>query len=379
MHLADIIGLGQTKTAEHWNRGLIDLAVEAGGTALDQSRCRPTAVIMSNALGGPLGDQRNLAAYVATQLGLCPVEAATIDTDEASGGSAFRLALALLGANLHEQVLVIGAEKATDALPDNLDAARSAGLDVQQEAGFGIGPSVAAALVMQRYIEEYQLDRDDFYHISRIAHANGAKNRMGFFPWRLSREQYLNSPLVAEPVTICDTAPPCDGAAAVVVRRSTQTPNGCVKITGSSAVSFASGISLPSSQLALPASRHSAKHAMAQAGVTLEDISLFELHDSSSIIGALSLEALGLAEPGQALRVASGDQLTIDGAHPTWTFGGHKARGNPIGAAGVYQIVEAAMQLLGEAGDNQVKDAKHALAQCLGSFGSTAVTHVLSR
>jgi acetyl-CoA C-acetyltransferase len=96
-------------------------------------------------------------------------------------------------------------------------------------------------------------------------------------------------------------------------------------------------------------------------------------------MGALSMEAVGISKPGQALGLAEDGLLSIRGPRPMWTFGGNKARGNALGASGMYQIVEAAMQLCEKAGDNQVPDARVALVQCLGSFGSTAVTHVLAR
>ncbi|MCP4603154.1 MAG: thiolase family protein [Proteobacteria bacterium] len=379
MHLADIVGVGRTKTAEHWSLGLVDLAVEAGGAALDEAACRPTAVVVGNALGSALGDQRNLAAYVAAHLGLSTVESISVEADEASGGAALRLALALIRSDLHEQVLVIGAEKTTDALPDRLEAARANGLEVLQEAGFGVGLPVAAALTMRRYIEEHNVDRSEFYHLSALAHAHGARNEMAFFSWPLSMKQYLGSPVVADPITVCDTAPPCDGAAAVMVRRADGGDKKRVRITGSSSISNRPGISGPSLDLKLPAAQTSAADAMAQAKVELNDISVFELHDSSTIMAALSLEAVGLSEPGQALALAAGDALTIDGPHPTWTFGGHKARGHTLGASGLYQVVEAALQLRSDAGDNQVRGAETALVQSLGSFGSTAITHILSR
>ncbi len=379
MHLANIVGIGRTKTAEHWSSGLADLAIEAGGMAMDDAACRPSAVIVANALGSTLGDQRNLGAYVAAHLGLTGVETLSVDADEASGGAALRVAISLIRADIHEQVLVVGAEKPTDALPDALEAARANGLDVLREAGFGIGLPAAAALTMRRYIQEHNVDRDAFYYLSELAHAHGALNKLAFFSWPLSEQQYGRSPVVADPVTVCDTAPPCDGAAAVVVRRVNGPSERNVRIVGSSSISVQPGIAGPSLDLALPAAKASATAAMAQAKVGLEDVSLFELDDSSSIIAALSLEAIGLAEPGKALELAAGGKLRIGGEHPTWTFGGHKARGHTLGAAGLYQVVEAALQIRGEAGDNQVAEAESALVQCLGSFGATAVTHVLSR
>lgn len=378
MHLADIIGVSRTKAAEHWNLGLIDLAVEAGGGALDEARCLPTAVILGNALGSALGDQRNASAYLAARLGLNRVETMTVEADEASGGAALRLGLALLGSGMHEQVLVIGAEKTTDVLPDELEAARASGLDVLREAGFGFGLPAAAALAMNRYLEKYKLDRAEFYYLSALAHAHGARNPLAFFSWPLSQEQYASSPIVANPVTVCDTAPPCDGAAAVVLQKAALSDTAAVRVIGSASVSVEPSLSHPAIDLELPAARESARLALAKAELKLDEVSLFELHDSSTIIAALSLEAVGLASPGKALSVARGNDLALDGPHPTWTFGGHKARGHALGAAGMYQVVEAVLQIRGEAGQNQVKDAKSALVQCLGSFGATAVTHILS-
>jgi acetyl-CoA C-acetyltransferase len=381
MHLADIVGIGRTKAAEHWNRGLIDLAREAGTAAMAQAPDKPTALVVANALSGVLGDQRNVAVYVAKQLGLHNLDTYNIEADEASGGAALRVALSLIGSGMHETVLVVGAEKTTDVLPDALETARATALDAAREAEFGFSLSIAAALAMRGYIEKYQIDRRQFYHLSAIAHAHGAKNKLAFFAWPLSEEQYLQSPVVSDPITVCDLSPPCDGAAAVLLRRPSDNPTSppAVRIVGSSSVSVTPGIKGPALDLHLPAAAASASAALNQAKIKIEDVSLFELHDSSTIMAALSLEAVGMAEPGRALSLAVDGTLSVDGARPTWTFGGHKSRGHAIGAAGLYQVVEAALQLRHQAGDNQVPGAKTALVQCLGSFGSTAVTHVLRR
>jgi acetyl-CoA C-acetyltransferase len=104
---------------------------------------------------------------------------------------------------------------------------------------------------------------------------------------------------------------------------------------------------------------------------------LFEAHDAFTIITALSLEACGFAPRGEALRLAAEGCIAPGGCIPISTFGGLKARGHPVGASGAYQIVEAALQLRGEAGENQVKGARRALAQSVGGHGSIAVTHIL--
>jgi acetyl-CoA C-acetyltransferase len=107
------------------------------------------------------------------------------------------------------------------------------------------------------------------------------------------------------------------------------------------------------------------------------DVDLFELYDSYSIYAALSLEAAGFAERGQGWQLAQNGRIGLNGKTPIATLGGLKARGNPGGATGVYQIVEAVLQLRGQAGDNQIPGAQRALVQCLGGPASTAVTHVL--
>jgi acetyl-CoA C-acetyltransferase len=106
-------------------------------------------------------------------------------------------------------------------------------------------------------------------------------------------------------------------------------------------------------------------------------VDLFELYDSYSIIAALSLETAGLSKRGEGWKLARDGKLNRDGEMPIATLGGLKARGNPGGATGVYQAVEAALQLRGQAGANQVTGARRALIQCLAGPASSAVAHVL--
>jgi acetyl-CoA C-acetyltransferase len=119
--------------------------------------------------------------------------------------------------------------------------------------------------------------------------------------------------------------------------------------------------------------------AMKQAGVILDDIDLFEYHDVFSIYAALQLEAIGFALKGQGWKLAESGEIGLKGKIPCATMGGMKARGFPGGAAGVYQAVEAALQLRGRADSNQIPNAKTALIQSLGGPASTAVSHVLKR
>jgi acetyl-CoA C-acetyltransferase len=152
-----------------------------------------------------------------------------------------------------------------------------------------------------------------------------------------------------------------------------------VRISGSSAATDTLALHDRPDPLTFNAARLSVERACRQAGILPQDIDLFELFDAYSIYTALSLEAAGFAEKGKSPQLGLDGRLDLRAGLPIATFGGLKARGNPGGATGVYQVVEAALQLRGEAGANQVPDARLALVQCLGGPASSAVTHVLER
>ena len=129
--------------------------------------------------------------------------------------------------------------------------------------------------------------------------------------------------------------------------------------------------------LFLQAAYESSRRAYEMAGVTPADIDVFELHDAFSIMAALSLEASGFAERGQGVRLALENEISPKGRVPVCTRGGLKARGHPVGATGVYQLVEVVQQLRGECGQTQVADAKIGMAQNIGGSGASILTHIL--
>jgi acetyl-CoA C-acetyltransferase len=129
--------------------------------------------------------------------------------------------------------------------------------------------------------------------------------------------------------------------------------------------------------LFLQAAHDSAYKAYLQAGVGPDNIDLFELHDAFTVMAALSLEATGFAERGRGVALALDGEIRLDGRVPIATMGGLKARGHPVGATGVYQMVEVAQQLRGEAGANQIADAHWGMTQNIGGSGATIVTHIL--
>jgi acetyl-CoA C-acetyltransferase len=183
---------------------------------------------------------------------------------------------------------------------------------------------------------------------------------------------------------LLDASPIGDGAAAVLLvpdEKNRNTGNGNphtqVSIIASAAATDTIAIHDRRDPLWLSAAEISAKRAYSQAGVQPDDIDLFELHDAFSIMSALSLEACGFAPRGQGPRLGLDGEIAPDGRIPISTFGGLKARGHPVGATGVYQIVEVTMQLRGEAGENQIDQPEIGMAQNIGGSGATVVTHIL--
>ena len=119
--------------------------------------------------------------------------------------------------------------------------------------------------------------------------------------------------------------------------------------------------------------------SMEQAGLTHKRFSFVEVHDAFSVVGALSLEAMGFSKPGHGSKDAKMGKYGPGAELPINTFGGLKARGHPVGATGVYQIAEAYLQLTDQAGKNQVPGAEFAATQNVGGVDSTSAVHVFGR
>lgn len=376
-----IIGVGCTAVQEYWETSIRHLAWYAIEAALDNAHIsKVDALYVGNMLAGQLSQQNHLGALVADFSGLRGIEAVTVEAADASGGAALRQAVLAVQSGLVETALVVGVEKMTDQTGSPVTAALATGLDADYEAMHGVTPAGIGALMMRRYLHEYGLEVSDFAGFSVNAHANGANNPLAMFRNRLKAERFASAPQVATPISLFDAAPTGDGAAAVIVTRSERAMDMVpqpVRIVGSAMATDTMALHDRKNVLWLAAAEKSAKQAMEKAGVTPDDIDLFELHDSFTVMAALSLEAAGFAEPGEGWHLARDGEIEPNGRIPISTFGGLKARGNPVGATGVYQIVEVVRQLRGQAGDNQIEGAKVGMAQNLGSSGATAVTHIL--
>ncbi|GAB4157057.1 MAG: thiolase domain-containing protein [Candidatus Promineifilaceae bacterium] len=382
MSNVSIIGIGQTEVREHWDTSLRHLAWYAIEAALDDAVTTDIdAIYVGNMLAGSLSHQDHLGALIADFAGMRGREAITVEAADASGAAALRQAVLAVESGLVRTALVVGVEKMTDQTGSLIGKALATTLDQDYEAVQGATPAALAALMMRRYMHTYGVELADFAGFSVNAHQNAAHNPYALFRQPLSPERFAAGTLVATPVTLFDQAPLADGAAALIVTSSERAMDMSpqpVRIAGSALATDTLALHDRRDILWLAAAAASAQKAMKNAGIAPADVHLFELHDAYTILATLSLEACGFAPRGQGWQLARDGQISRDGRIPISTFGGLKARGHAGGATGVYQVVEIARQLRGEAGECQVPGARVGLAQNLGGSGGTAVTHVLT-
>ena len=378
-----IIGAGMIPVREHWARGLRELAAEAGGLALqDAGLPRVDALFIGNAYAATFNQQTQLGSLIADELGMTGVEAYTCEAGDASGGAALRAGSLAVASRIVGSALVIGVEKATDIVGEARTKARTVSLDADMEAIHGTTLTALAALMMRRYMWRYERELADFEGFSINAHRNGATNPNAMFRNQLRPGAFAKAPMLAEPVSLFDCAPDGDGAAAVVLANAEAAADLVpqpVQICGGGVATDRFMLADRADPLWLEAVAVSFARALAQTGLNRGDMDLLELHDAYTILTTLSLEAMGFCAPGMGWTLSrdGGEAIARDGRLPLGAFGGLKSRGHPGGATGVYQAAEAVLQLRGEAGENQVTDARVAMIQCLGGLGGTAITHIL--
>jgi len=377
-----IAGIGQMPVGEHWDIGLRDLALAAIRAATkDAGGLKPQALFVGNMLAPNLSNQAHLGALLADYAGLAGIEAVTIEAAGASGGAAMRQGYLAVASGMIDVALVVGVEKFTDRIGPEVEAALSTTADSDFEAVQGLTPTAQAALLAQRYVHDFNVPADGFAGFALNAHVNGAANPNAMFRKPIDLNTYIRAPMVSAPLNQYDIAPNADGAAALILTRGEliqKDPlHAPVRIAGSAAAADALAAHDRKDVLSFYGCRTSTAKALEQAALRLEELDFFECHDAYSIYAALALEAAGFAERGTGWRLAADGDILLNGRIPTSTFGGLKARGFPGGATGIYQAVEAVLQLRGAAGRNQVQGAKRGLIQCMGGPASTVVTHIL--
>ncbi len=375
-----VLGIGQTPADEHWDKSLRLLAGEATLLAMqDAGLERVDGVYVGNMMSGAANHQQHLGAYLADWVGLRFSEALRIEAACGSGSAAFRAAFIAVASGALDSAVAVGVEKMTDSPGPEITAELATAADADWEADMGLSFVALNALIMKRYMHEYGWQHEHFAPFSINAHANAVHNPFARFHEPLNEAGYKKAPMVADPINLMDASPMCDGAAAAVLVPADMLRPGArvIRVAGSSAATDTIAVHHRRDPLWLTAAEKAAKQAYGQAGVGPGDIDVFEAHDAFTIMAALSLEANGFADRGQGPRLALDGEIRPGGRIPIATRGGLKARGHPVGATGLYQIVEVVQQLRGEASGTQIEGARIGMAQNIGGSGSNILSHIL--
>lgn len=378
-----VLGIGQTKVEEHWDKALKELAGEAALAALNETGLNMVdGIFVGNMLSSMSNKQQHLGALIADWISIHHSAALKLESACGSGAAAFRSGVIAVSSGQMDTALVVGVEKMTDSPIAEITAALATAADADWEVEQGLSFVSINALIMRRYMHEFGWKKDDFAPFSINAHANAVHNPNARFQEPISEKDYARAGMISDPINLLDASPTGDGAAALVLVPAEMVARGqvpLITVVGSAAATDTITVMERKDPLLLSAAQKTAHEAYKQAGIGPDDIDVFESHDAFTIMAALSLEASGFAERGQALRLALDGEIRPTGRIPVATRGGLKARGHPVGATGIYQLVEVVQQLRGEAGETQVAGARYGMAQNIGGSGSNILTHILKR
>jgi acetyl-CoA C-acetyltransferase len=376
-----VASVGYTKVGDHWDKSILDLAVEASKKALKpHPNIKPDTIIVGNMFSSQSARQEHLGALLASTLNLVGTPAFKVEAACASGGVAFNVGYRLVRSGEAASVLVVGVEKMRD-----LDVAEtSLALTMAESAEYTqfIGATFLSlnAMLARLYQETYNVTRDELSAFPVIAHQNAATAEHAQFRKAISVEDVSRSPLVSDPLRLLDCAPIGDGAAAVLLTSDKLVEEDDeVEVLSSKISTNVFSLYERDDMLTFSATKEAARKAFSEAGIGVEDVDVLEIHDAFSVTAALSVEAMGFSKPGEGAKDAAAGVYSLKGRYPALTFGGLKGRGNPAGATGLYQIAELWLQLKGRGGLNQVEDCRIGLAQNIGGVDTTSVVTVLAR
>jgi len=378
-----VSSVGFTDIADHWNKSLLDLAVEASRSALNGwSKKKPDQIIVGNMFSAVGARQEHLGAIVTAGLGLMGTPAFKVEAACSSGGSAFNVGYNLVRSGAIESALIVGVEKMRDLEPEEVSQALAMAESAEYTQFVGATFAALNGLLARYYMEQLGVTRDELSSIPVIDHANAVNAKHAQFRKAISPEVVGRSQMIADPLRLFDCAPVGDGAAAVLLANDSAVSGSkrrMAEVLGGKISTNDFSIYERDDMLDFKSTRMAFKGAMQEAGLAPGKLSLVEIHDAFSVVGALSLEAMGFSKRGHGSKDAKAGKYSPESELPINTFGGLKARGHPVGATGVYQIAEAYLQLTDQAGKNQVEGAKYAATQNIGGVDTTSAVHVFGR
>ena len=372
-----ISGVGMTEFTGSDDRSIHELLTVASERALADSETDPDAidsVHVGNMAAEAFNSRSGLANALAATFGITGA-AHRIENTSASGASAFLDGFDAVRSGRAETALVVGGEKMSEADTSTSTEIISR-ITHEQEYKQGITLPSFAGLATDQYFREYDVDRRDLAKVPVKSHRNAVANQYAQFTKRIDVDDVVESPVIASPLRLYDCCPTSDGAAAAVL--TTAGGGGSIQVTACESAVGSHAVADRLNPLHIQSVRTAGKQAYDSAGVSPSDIDLACIHDAFSILEWLELEELGFADPGEGWRLTCEGQTDIDGSLPVNPGGGLKARGHPLGATGISQIIELFWQLQGDvAKERAVKDPKRGLAVNVAGFGNNGVCTIL--
>lgn len=379
-----IIGAGSTKFGELWGKSFRSIGIEAGAKAMADaglSGSEIDGIYFGNMGASKFINQTHTDALVADYTGMATrnVPAVRTESGGASGAVAFRQAVMAVASGMQDVVIVGGAEKMTDMDDDSINRVMNSTTDAEWEAGMGVTLTSIYAMIARRMIHEGLATREEIASCAVNSHFHGALNPEAQFRKAIKLESVLKASPTCDPLTMFDGAPISDGASAVILcplDQAKKYTDSYAKVAAVAQASDTLSMTQRNSFTSFEATKVAAKAAYQTAGIEAKDIDVAEVHDDYTVAGVMALQDLGLYENG-GKAFMEGSTYYDAGKIAVNTSGGLKAKGYPIGAAGVSQIVELYQQLTGKAEGRQVKDAKYGLAQSAGGTGSAVAVSIL--
>ncbi len=353
--------------------------------------------------------QGHTAPIMADWLGMTPAPVTRIENACASSGSALREGVMAIASGLYDIVLVGGVEKMTNLATEEVTDVLASAADGLYEVPAGLTfPGIFGALA-KAHMDRYETNLDHLLKVGIKNHKNGALNPraqfnasiMDLIERRKARAQergqpapdwqtemdFLNdsqaNPWVAWPLRLYDCAPITDGASCVLLVAGELAHNFTGKPVQVAGIGQATGRPLQDAQelTSLSSAKAAAAQAYEMAGITAGDVQIAEVHDCFTIAEIIASEDLGFFAPGEGPRALDEGRTARDGDRPINTSGGLKAKGHPVGASGVAQVIEIFHQLRREAGPRQVANPnlEVGLTHNVGGTGGTCVVNILRR
>jgi acetyl-CoA acetyltransferase len=371
-------GVGFHAFGKHPAKTLKELAATAALGALDDAGTdlrSIQAAFCGNAYAGLLTGQESIRGETWLRtIGMGRAAVFNIENACASGGSAAHLACLGVSSGAYDQVLVVGAEKMF--VNDTARTLQALATSADTEVMSNIGMQFAAvdAIRVKQIMEEEDLDDSALEWVTAKSHDNGVHNPIAQFRKPMSVEQVRASRMIADPIRLFMCSAISDGAAALVI--SSKPGRGAIKVRASAVVT--SPVRSRDGERPTPAL--AADAAYAQSGLGPEDLDFAEVHDAVSPAELIYYRELGFCKPGEVAKFVREKRSALGGSLPVNPSGGLSSRGHPVGATGVAQLAELALQLRGDAGGRQVRDAKigfaHNAGGWIGEDPAVSVVHI---